>query len=439
MLPMGTNFLPEDVVLASSRDERAIVMESLFEERTRSARGAFDEVRLKAVFSAMEILRPDYTWEEFSTLARGKIVWMNSRVFIGLGIDGECFRNLGYEPVLCIRLVLTLGGDEEVLRVWSFSRREALWAPALVVCEALLELLTRSHSYTVRIAFEAFRPTDPWVSSLALSELLTNIRGLIELHFSQHMILTDEYLHVLEAAVSSNLRITLYESSLSDIEPVVLKGFFLRFRGTIAFYHCKLTIPLLSDVLRGNSSIEELHLGADPPNPGMYQNDSPDINDSDMPELLQTLATNQNLKAMRIYLTHVSDENWILLTQIVGRHPTLKTLTLTSKQSVTDPYELHGVASKTRRAKAVIEMLVANTTLEELFVSDSECDERILRDVIRPYTQDLANIRALSEYQSLGRPQVLGRALYKVHHSPALVWILFSNNVAELTSELPSV
>jgi hypothetical protein len=409
-------------------------MEALFEERTLSARGAFDEVRLKAVFSAMEILRPEYTWEEFSTLVYGKIVWMNSRVFIGLGVDGESFRNLGYEPVLSIRLVKTLGGDEEVLRVWSFSRREALWAPALVVCEALLELLTRSHCYTVLIAFEALRPSDPWVSSLALRELLTNFRGLTELHFSQHMILTDEYLRVLETTVSSDLRITLYESSLSDVEPMYLKGFLLRCRGTIAFYHCKLTIPLLSDVLRGNSSIEELHLGADPPDPGIYQNDSPDINDNDMPELFQALATNQNLKVMRIFLTFVSDENWILLCQIVGRHPALKTLTLTSKHSLTGPYDSHGATSKTRRAKAVIEMLVANTALEELFVSESECDERILRDVIHPYTQDLANIRTVAESPSSGRAPVLARALYKASRSPALVWMLLSNNVAELTS-----
>jgi hypothetical protein len=410
-------------------------MDSLFGERTRSARGDFDEVRLKSIYSAMEILRPDYTWEEFSTLACGKIVWMNSRVFIGMGVDGECFRNLGYEPVLSITMVLTLGGDEEVLRAWSFSRREALWAPALVVCEALLELLTRSHCYTVCITFEAFRPTDPWVSSLALRELLTNFRGgLTELHFSQHMILTDEYLHVLEATVSSDLRITLSESSLHDIGPVVLKGFFLRCRGTIAFYHCKFTIPLLSDVLGGNSCIEELHLGADPPDPGTYQNDSPDINDSDMPELFQALATNQNLKLLRVYLTFVSDENWILLCQLVGIHTTLKSLTLTSKHSLTDIYESHGATSKTRRAKAVIVMLEVNTTLEELFLSDSECDERILRDVIRPYMRDLANVRALAESQSAGQAPVLARALYKASRSPALVWMLLSNNVAELTS-----
>jgi hypothetical protein len=247
------------------------------------------------------------------------------------------------------------------------------------------------------------------------------------------MILTDEYLHVL-AAASSDVRITLYESSLSDIEPMVLEGFLLRCRGTIAFYHCKLTIPLLSDVLRGNSCIEELHLGADPPDPGRYQNDSPDINDNDMPELLQALATNQNLKVMRMYLTYVSDENWILLCQLVGRHPALKTLTLTSKHSLTGPYDAPGAISKIRRAKAVIEMLVANTALEVLFVSDSECDKRILRDVIQPYTQNLANLRTFAEFPSLGQAPVLARALYKVNHSPALVWMLLSNNVAELTS-----
>lgn len=412
-------------------------MQNLFEERTRSAR---DEVRLRAEFSAMEILRPDYTWEEFSTLARGKIVWMNSRVFIVLGIDGERFRNLGYEPVLSLRMVMTLGGNEEVLRVWSFLQREALSAPALVVCEALLELLTRSHCSAVRAAFETPRPADPWVSSLALRELLTNFRGLTELHFSQHVILTDEYVRVLEAAVFSDLRITLYESSLSDIGPMVVKGFLLRFRGTIAYYHCKLTIPLLSDVLRGNSSIEELHLGGNPPDPGMYQHDSPDINDNDMPALFQALATNHNLKVMRVYLTYVSDENWILLCQLVGRHPELKSLTLTSKNFLSGPHDAHretsmviSSTSRTQRAKAVIEMLIANTVLEEIFVSDSECDERILRDVIRPYTQDLSNIRALAESQSPGRALVLSRAVYKANRSPALVWILISNNVTELT------
>jgi hypothetical protein len=247
--------------------------------------------------------------------------------------------------------------------------------------------------------------------------------------------LTDEYLRTLEATVSSDLRITLYENSLSGIQPIVLKGFLLRSRGTIALYHCKRNIPLLSDVLHGNSSIEELHLGGGPPDPIMYQNDSPDIEDNDMSKLVQALATNQNLKIMRAHLSYVSDENWILLCQLVGRHSTLKTLTLTSKH----PYDPHGAPravisrkSKTRRAKAVVEMLAANAVLEELFVSPSECDKRILQDVILPYTQDLANIRALAESQSPGRAPVLARAL--ANRSPALVWILLSNNVVELTS-----
>jgi hypothetical protein len=411
-------------------------METLFEDFTRFARNDFDEVRLRAEHSAMEILRPDYTWEEFSTLARGKIVWMNSRVFVGLGTDGVRFENLGYEPVLNVRMV-TLNG-EEVLRVWSFSWREAPCAPALVVCEALLELLTRSHCSSVRIAIEALRPADPWVSILALRELLTNIQGLTELHFSQNVILTDEYLHALEADVSSDLRITLYESSVSDIEPMVLKGFILRSRGTIAFYHCKRTIPLLSDVLNGNSNIEELHLGGGPPDPRIYQRESPDIEDNDMSELVQALAANQNLKVLHVNLGDVSDENLILLCQLVGRHPTLKTLTLTS--SFDGSYVSHREtrmvvcsASKTRRARAVVNMLVANTVLDELFVSPSDCDERILGDVIHPYMQDLSNIRALAEFQSPGAP-VLARALYKANRSPALIWMLLSNNVAELAN-----
>jgi hypothetical protein len=80
-----------------------------------------------------------------------------------------------------------------------------------------------------------------------------------------------------------------------------------------------------------------------------------------------------------------------------------------------------------------------NTVLEDLYLLPEDCDVQILRNVIRPFLVYRRRVRALSNYQGLGRPQVLGRALYKVHRSPALVWMLFSNNAAELTSGLANV
>jgi hypothetical protein len=68
--------------------------------------------------------------------------------------------------------------------------------------------------------------------------------------FSLQVRLTDEYLHVLEADVSPDLRITLFESSLFEVEPTILKNFLSRDHGTTALHDCSRQIPLLSDVLR---------------------------------------------------------------------------------------------------------------------------------------------------------------------------------------------
>jgi hypothetical protein len=400
-----------------------------------------DEVILSEGHSVEDLVRPDCTWEDFFVVVHKRIVWLSTKVLVETGPNSNygSFDSLGYKPILSVETTKASDNVEqkEVIRVWSHSSSEQ----TTTICENLLHLFTRSDFSGVRVSFLSPKRSYPWFSSLALSEFLTNCRGLVGIHFSLELLLTDVYLRVLEAAAFPDLRITLFESSLSEVEPMIIKNFLRRDHGTTALHDCSRQITLLSDVLRGESTIEELHIHGDV---------NVEVNDTDMSNLVQALPTNQSLKVMRVYCNPISDANWTLLWQSFARHPTLKILRLVDTfrpalsrnenlaSQLSNPGSRH-CKSLTRRTRTVVEMLRVNTVLEDLYILPQDCDVRILRSVIHPFLACQRRVHALSDYQGLGRPQVLGRALYRVHHSPALVWILFSNNVAELTSELPAL
>jgi hypothetical protein len=435
---------------SDTRKDRNVAMETLFAPITRlrdmyhalathDARLVWDEVTLSEGHSVEDLLRPDYTWEDFLVVVHESMAWLSREVLAETGQNSNYgyFDLFGYKQILSVTTTKASDGGEhkEVLRVWTHSSSEQ----ATTIGENILQLLTRSDFSAVRVTFFAPERSYPWVSSLALSEFVTNCRGLADIRFSLQVKLTDVYLRMLEAAAFPDLRITLFESSLSEVEPMLLKNFLLRRgHGTTSLHDCSRQIPLLSDILRGESTIEELHINGD----GDVK-----VNDSDMSNLVQALATNQSLKVIRVYSNPISDENWTLLWQSLARHPTLKVLRLVDTFCpVLRVHHFENLASQlsnpksrlnkslTRRTKTVVEMLRVNTVLEDLYLLPQDCDVHILRNVIHPFWAYRRRVRALSEYQGPGRPQVLGRALYKVHRSPALVWMLFSNNVAELST-----
>jgi hypothetical protein len=395
----------------------------------------WDEVMLRKGQSVGDLLRPGYTWEDFFVVVRKRMVWLSPEVLVETGPNTHSgyLDIFGYKQVLSVETTKASEGGElrEVFRVRthrSSTHSSSSSEQAATICELLLQLLTRGDFSEVRISFLSPVRSYPCVSSLALSKFLTNCRGLAGIRFSQQVRLTDEYLHVLEAAASPDLRITLFESSLSEVEPRILKNFLSRDHGTTALHGCSRRIPLLSDFLRGDSSIEELHI----------HGDKKTVGDSDMSNLVRALATNQSLKVLRVHFNPIRDENWVVLCQSLARHPKLKTLRLVGVLESSAPS--NGFEKIiTRRTEAVVEMLRVNTVLEDLYLLPKDCDVHILRDVIRPYMHFLANIRALSESQRPGRAPVLARALYKANRCPALLWMLLSNNGDELTSGLVGV
>jgi hypothetical protein len=103
---------------------------------------------------------------------------------------------------------------------------------------------------------------------------------------------------------------------------------------------------------------------------------------------------------------------------------------------------------KTRRTRALAEMMQHNTVLQTSHLSKDERDEHIYTQEIRPYLlTNLYRPRVLAIKKTKDRPfreKVLGRAVYSVRSNPNLVWMLLSENVdafvrseEESNSEVP--
>jgi hypothetical protein len=133
--------------------------------------------------------------------------------------------------------------------------------------------------------------------------------------------------------------------------------------------------------------------------------------------------------------TSISDHNWCILCEALQAHPTLTCLNLrtTMPRSPADDLIVFSDELKTRRTRALSEMMQHNTVLQTIDLHVSERDEHIYTEEIRPYLEtNLYRPRVLAIKKTKDRPfreKVLGRAVYSVNWNPNLLWMLLSENV----------
>jgi hypothetical protein len=309
--------------------------------------------------------------------------------------------------------------DRETFTLWSPSATQAT-----IVCQLLLRLLTNIDNDSSQVHVHVECHSAP--SSLALSTLLNNFPCIQSLRLSSSFVLTKGYIRVLTAAIRPHHEILLSVCSLSRIEPMPILAFFRTCRGAIILQHCQQrSIPLISNILRGSSSLVNLSLW----DYGYGYVDVPPLN-----SLFEAIATNTSLKVLSLRHKIIIDESWLILCHSITRHSTLETVDVRRTGHHWPETGTPSDARKTLRTEAVLNVLQANTVLQDLYLTDDEFDERVMSGVIRPYLRYLPRIRAfVGKYSNdPGHAKVLGRALHKVNTNPALIFLLLSTNVVEL-------
>jgi hypothetical protein len=109
-------------------------------------------------------------------------------------------------------------------------------------------------------------------------------------------------------------------------------------------------------------------------------------NDADMAILISALANNTGLVEVKLWYRPISDDNWSILCESLKAHPTLTSLDLRN----TRPRSPVGVTldeQKTRRTRALAEMMQQNTVLHTIHLPERERDEHIYTQEIHPYLE----------------------------------------------------
>jgi hypothetical protein len=205
-------------------------------------------------------------------------------------------------------------------------------------------------------------------------------------------------------------------------------------RGPVNLEMCTIDSQILANALTGDSRVTG------------FQPDWAD--DAERAILSRALG----LGDLNLYGHSISDENWTIMCQSLQAHPTLTCLKLrdTMPRSPADDLIVFSDELKTRRTRALSEMMQHNTVLQTIDLHVSERDEHIYTQEIRPYLiTNLYRPRVLAIKKTKDRPfreKVLGKAVYSVRSNPNLVWMLLSENVdafvrseeeEESNSELP--
>jgi hypothetical protein len=366
---------------------------------------------------------PDFTFDDFWQLTRRKIVWMGPEIFVDSLVANRDIRDALTDfrqqsrPLFSVRPANSLdtGGDNE-LQVYSLSVTDATTA----VCDYVFQLMTRSNTIWTHLEFNVLSS----VSTLALSPFLNNAHDSCgNIRFVQYDLsaFSPEYLLVFQVSAGPHHRLELEIGTIMDWT-VPVTNLFQSCQCAIALYCRQFPVPypLITDILRENCNIVDLTL-----------DELPDIDG-----LARALAENKSLVRLAVDDVRISDANWTVLCQSLSRHPRLVHLRLLRTFPHVPGH--NSTERKIRRTHVFLEMLQANTVLQELDalswsrLPHDEFDERLLSDVIQPYFRHLPHVRA---FAGPYRAQVFVEVLCKVDGSPALAWMLIRNNIPAILGE----
>jgi hypothetical protein len=163
------------------------------------------EVELTEGCAGEILLHRGFTWEDFYSVANGKILWINEDVFIDLSLI--CTHYQGD-----YRRFLTISGgpksdEEEDRGVSEVGVCASSIASVTIVCDILLQLLTTCESRKIKLT--ARNSSDFPVSGLAFSHFLMHSSHSLKLLCVDCDLLDACHCHALDASTRTDLQIDL--------------------------------------------------------------------------------------------------------------------------------------------------------------------------------------------------------------------------------------
>jgi hypothetical protein len=361
-------------------------------------------------------LHRGFSWRDFKSWARGKIVWLSPDVFFNSSRIHIDFHT-EYGSFLSVHIMEPNEEDtsEEAEFLHVYARSEA---HATVACDILLQLLTTCESHKVLLGdFFNDSPHFP-VSGLALSHFLAHSRNLRVLYMIG-LDLNTCHCRAIDTLTRTDLQIELRCCKPTESGEEIILESIRGNRGPSQLFMCRIDTRRLAGALRGNNSVT-------------YLAPHRDCSDEDKLVLVQALAENEGLVTLDLSSIPITDEIWIALWRSVARHPKLETISLPRLFRSTFGDGTTTDAQKTLRTQVMVDALRINTVLHtiEPFHSDA-FDEDILDNTVYPLL--LANryrprVGGITEVEGPLRSKLLGWALGSISSNPSLIWMFLSGN-----------
>jgi hypothetical protein len=403
-------------------------LESLFRPSTRfQLRGGrqfslpqnFTEVELLPNLTTENILAKGITWDVFQCFVHNKFVWMAPGTYIS-----SAYRANGLYPV-----AVEVGAQDDSAGIRVRVKPGTATRTSAAICNFLIRLLAISEQRDVYLqgSSRALSPID----GPALSHFFEHGRENLHAVTLRDMVFDEEHIRVLAAPPQQKLQLALRDCRFSDGDASknVLLQWLQSGRGPTELYRCVIDSNVIAGALRGNIRLGRLLL---------CQEKASTAGALELSLIFRALAEDRGLTEFDAFWYSIGDENWNLLCQSLQNHPTLTSLGLacTGPKRPTDKTEL-SEEQKTRRTRALADMLQTNTILHTVRLFSGEYDERIYTESIEPRLEtNLYRPRVLAvEKEANDRPfrqKVLGRALNCVKSNPNLVWMFLSGNVDAL-------
>jgi hypothetical protein len=345
------------------------------------------------------------TLDDFLTLAHGRIVWMDQDTWNAFEEHRVTALNL---CLIIVHVELQDGTQTDQLAVAVYWGRFA-------GRDNTLALLTTCDCKKVRI----METSSSQVSAVLLSQLLIHNRNL-ELTLVEGTY-DEDHVRALDTAGRSDLQIQYNDCGFTDAGHDALIDSLRNNRGPTKLVRCRISSRRLADALRGNHSLKTLKR--------LRVHRALEMDE----EFFQALKENRGLVILSFCRQFISDDNWSVLCDSLGKHPTLECLDLRRTAG-----NIQDTAQQATRMRSLLKMLQFNTRLHKILVTPTECNMRIYTKAILPRLKYTPQFRSVSQAHGVFRSKLLGRALYSVNGNPTLLWRFLSNNVpAAFAGKMP--
>jgi hypothetical protein len=380
-----------------------------------------DEVEFTGGSAEDILLHRGFTWIDFISAARGKIVWINEDAFFNL--DSEMMHVFDFLTVFTA--FDSTSESNGLVKVCASSLEHAT-----IVGDILLRLLTTSEDPKIKLesgfANEEIDAHFP-VTGPALSYFLAQSRNLLHLELARFRLNADHCraIDAIDASTDVDFELELSNCLPTEQGEIILVESIKQNRGPTKLRNCQIDTRRLAGAIRGNNRVN--HLAPCDENESLESR----------LEFYQALAENEGItrlslgsesitdESWSLGLDSITDESWTALWQSASCHPKLERI------SISLTYRAGSDARKTLRTQAIVDALRINTVLLRIDMNREEFDKAILKDDVYPRLEAnryRSRVAAIAKQKGEWRRKLLGQALVSVASNPSLTWMFVSGN-----------